>query len=516
MGKIIETIQNRFDGGMTDDKHSKSSNKFSISKHFDIFSFPHKLMPNYRTVSAQGTYDTASFKAFKIIKFVYAKRTSNTYMLFGFGVVNGTDKPKVFMWDIDGGNLTVQTPSNAESARDSRNEEVFFYYKGYIYMWTLLRYLVRFDTSSANPFDDNFYDSGGYSSVAAPVHHPNDDIAYFFHDNYVSKLDNITWSPKVLTLPDNFKITAACAYGNYLAIACVDKGSSDVKSIVYLWDRDSSLATLTDRIDFGKGAIVHLATLDNKLTAVVDLYLQAGSSYSLQRGKILIKQANGNFSTTLNEIVSDESVQPTVSKIPPIRYITDNKLYFATSAKLNGDHRGGIWVVDSLGRCTIELIEPQSIKLLGQVNEYAQFKGIYKTANMWWIGCSDDGTVMRSDYQNGSWSDEPVLETLIIDEGDPDLLKKAVGVAVSFEPLIDNCNVRVFYRKDADFRETIPVWTEIYDFTTSDDLSHGAINIEATGDQLPDFNQLQYRVEAYGAAITGIKWKNEILEKQLF
>ena len=456
-------------------------------------------------------------KTQKIVKFLYARQTvdaATVHRLYGFGVALETTKPAIFHYNVDDA-LTGGWgyPTYNESSVAGRSEDVFFYYKNFIYMWTGVgRYLVRFDTTIATVFNNSYYDATAASdySLIQPVHHPSDDIAYFFRENVVHRLNGVTWTASVLTLPDDSVITAACAYGNYLAIACTTKGTSKYKSIVFLWDRDSSLATLTERIDFGEGKIVHLANLNNKLFAVMEHYISLSGVSNIGKGKILIKQASGQFGITVNEVIVDTNVG--VMYLPQVRYVDDDKLYFATGATLNSDLRKGIWVLDSNGKITLDFIEEE-------VETSGSYYGIYKIGNMWWIAHDKDGTTAEKGSINRTNDEEvytytSIYESLIFNMGDSSLTKKLIGVEVMTELLPSAGQIVLKYRSDANLDST--TWTTIYTNTTDDSISHGAINIESSGATLPEFKEIQFRIESTGGAvITGLKFKVEIIPKGL-
>ncbi len=502
---ILQTIITDFSGGLTEDKRqgwvSKNginwtTNKFSLTKHFDVFDYPHKLVPYILTEAEED-------KTFEIRKFLYAPATAagaGLYRLYGFGgKVGSLTKPKVYWNNLDYA-TGWGTPSKGESTVTNKNYEVFFYYKNYIYMWTGAQYLVRYDTTQVADFNNAYYDATSYTNVAQPVHHPADDCAYFFHDNFVHQLNDTVWDDKVLTLPSNLKITSACAYGNYLAIACTTLGSV-VNSVVYLWDRDSSLATLSEIIDFGEGEIRHLANLNNKLIAVMEYYLN--SDYGLRKGKILIKQVSGNFAVVLNQITTDDLS----GVLPRTRMVKDNKLYFPAAPELNGDTRLGIWVVNDNGQMTLDFIE----------EEATSYEGIYSIGNFWWIAHSGDGSVNRSDNNFAYSSTNPsVYESLIFNAGDSDLTKKLIGATVMTEkkPAVGITGAKVIlkYRKDGD-----TTWIIIHTDTAEDSIGHGSINIEADGSNLPEYKEIEFRIESYsGAVITGLKFKSEIVSKELY
>ena len=51
MGKIIEQKIDTFSGGLSEDKRVQDLSKFSITKHFDVFTYPHKLVPHNKSVA---------------------------------------------------------------------------------------------------------------------------------------------------------------------------------------------------------------------------------------------------------------------------------------------------------------------------------------------------------------------------------------------------------------------------------------------------------------------------------
>ena len=180
-------------------------------------------------------------------------------------------------------------------------------------------------------------------------------------------------------------------------------------------------------------------------------------------------------------------------------------LFRSLKATLNGDTRYGIWAFDSLGRLSLDFIEEE----VGTGN----YVNIYATGNIWWIAHSNDGSVNRTNDQE-IYTNTSIYESLILNGGNSRLTKKLIGVEVMFEPLPANGQVVLKYRKDADLDNA---WATIYTYTTDDGISHGAINIEADGSSLPQYKEIQFRIESTGGAvITGLEIKEEVIDKQLF
>jgi len=60
-------------------------------------------------------------------------------------------------------------------------------------------------------------------------------------------------------------------------------------------------------------------------------------------------------------------------------------------------------------------------------------------------------------------------------------------------------------------------YTTIFTDTTDNDITHSAVNIESSGATLPQFRELQLRVESTGnAEITGISLKWEEIDSKLY
>lgn len=489
MGKIYEQTIRKFGGGISDDPRQPTSNGFAMAKHFDI-SDKYRLTPLHGTVANET-------KAYDIKKFLYAPFVAaTTYRLYGYGVKSGTTAPAIYIYDIDAGVPDVTswaTPASGESSVNGRNTDAFFYYKNFIYMWTGANSLTRFNVITPATTDN--YQTIAFTTVAQPVHHLADDVAYFFSDNKVHSLNNATWTSDVLTLPDNMYIVSACSHGNYLAITCNPKSTQNGNPVTFLWDRDSSLTTLNERIDMGEGAVKHIASLDGQLIAVVNFF--TNNTYGLNQGAVIIKRIVGNSSITIKTLPIDN----TSSVLYTTSFIKNNKLYFPAKLINDGDTNMGIYAVDSLGRINLEVIDADA----------TSFDGIYCIGNLWWLAHSGDGSVNRT-VVDGTFGTSSIYESQKLTGGDYDQEKKLIGVTVMFDPLPAAGSVTLKYRKN---EETS--WTTIFAHTTDNSISHGAINIESTGATLPVFKEIQFRIESSGGSIiTGLKFKYQELDNRLY
>jgi len=506
MGKSKINLITSFNGGLASDRRVNQANKFAVTKHFDAFRYKHKLVPHLETVP----FGNADQEAKNVTAFTVATQGASTAVWgLGKGVVDDT---KIAVYYASGEGLAGGWigPSNNESTIDYlgasglESPKILFTYKDKLYTWANDA-LLEFTIGGA--WDNSYYNASSVTSVAEPVHHPADDIAYFFHNNFVSKDNNGTFSAKVLTLPSNLKIVSSCAYGNYLAIGCVTKDSIDQKSTVFLWDRDSSLTTVSQQIDFGKGAIKKLANLNGRLTAVMDYHLVSATNTGVDSGSVRIKQANGDKGILVNEIYSDMSSNAFTYSI-----VDDEKIYIVMYVKLNGDERYGIWAIDSNGNATLDFIE-------GTITDVADgnYNGIFKAGNVWWIAHSNDGSIERTRTTGTPYSSttlKSIYESLIFDGGDITKTKKLVGITIMTEALPANGSVVLQYRIDEDL-DGAGSWTTILTHSGTDKIRSSAINI--SGATLPQHKEIQFRLESLrGAVITGLKFKTEIIEDDLY
>jgi hypothetical protein len=318
-----------------------------------------------------------------------------------------------------------------------------------------------------------------------------------------------------LTLPSDEIITCGAFDGNYLAIATVDNGGGiGCRSKAYLWDRDSSLTTVTDVVDFGEGLLRYLASLDGKLIGIVDYYTE--SYFGVGKSKFIVKEASGEFGITINEITSDTAT----SQSPNSLIIKDEKMYFPATLELDGDLRQGIWCVDSKGLMALDTIEPAIVS--GR-----NIDGIFNIGNIWFIAHSENGSVTHTDATGTYSATVPsIYESLILSTVsvtprgtiimNASMTKKLIGALVTTEPLLSGQSVTLKYRYDSGLDDP-NAWTEIFSNSVVGSTNHFSVNIESTGANFENYNELQFRIESLGGAvITGFEYSGEVVDNGLF
>ncbi len=481
---MSKTIQiNRFDGGILKDIRERSFNGFRITEHFDT-SFPNKLIP-YRSSEAD------EIKAMDIVKFLQVNSE-----FFGLGVDSGSSK--VGIKSKTGDFIISNWQDVAVSGSGSRSEDIFFHYKNYIYGWRDTNALWRFGDLTSSPTITESYQTITWTNVAQPVLHPADDIAYFFQDNVVHKLNNTSWTSSVLTLPSNLIIVDAEPFGNYLAIACKPvRAELANRSVVYLWDRDSSLTTISQKIDWGEGDLLWIANIGGNLIGISNVFTNLG--IGIKKGEIQIRVGVDNKAHLVNRLRLD-STMAVPSKGNKV--VTNDRLYFPGKYTIDGITREGIWSVDRFGRITLEIVE-EDINTNG-------IQGIFKLGNFWWVAHSADGSVNRTDDQD-NLTFTSIYESAINPNMElKDMLKEKqlMAVQVSFEALPTAGQVVFKYRVDS-----TTAWSSVTAIIT--EATDGAVKIELAK-AFDKGREYEFRIESTGGAvITGFKYKYEIIETQI-
>jgi hypothetical protein len=501
-----------FSGGILEDKRVQSPIHFSITKHFDTYTYPQKIVPYSQNIVSLGLGTGGTVQSLKIQGLVNATIPAASYGIIGVGQ-DGSGHAQLYYQDIgtygNAATWTTISPANVNLTASAPWDA--FYYKGVIYLASGGNNVIYLDPTSG---PNNGTRAGvSYTNSARPVHHPLDDMAYFFFDNQVYKLDNATWDGSVLALPSNETITCGCAFGIYLAIATVSYHGAVPYSKVYLWDRDSSLTTVTDAQDWGEGVIRYLASLNNKLIGVQNYY--TNHPLAIGKGRVFIKEGSGEFGVVLNVLTTDS----TQLYDNPSSEVKENKLYFAMGAELDGDYRHGIWCVDEKGRATLDYVD-------NLCPDGDQYNTICSMGNLWWVSHSSNDSIDHTDITGAYSSSVPsIYESLIFSTifitgrgiiiQNPAMTKKLIGAIVMTEPLTTGQSVVMKYRTDTDLDDAT-AWTTILTHNTVGQTTHYALNIESTGGDLPNYNEIQFRLESYGGAvITGFEYGGEVIDNGL-
>lgn len=491
MGKQIETTLKSFDGGMNPDVRDQGDDSFALSYNLDT-------LDNNKSLKAKKTFVAIADNGEKITRFLYAKLAAGGYRMYGLGQDTG-GQPKVFI-----GNPPVQNTPYWDAYQAGTvgavATNVFFEYKDYLYFWQNGTILSRKLLTGGETFTES-YQTISYTNVAQPVRHSADDIAYFFSDNKVHKLNDTSWTSNALTLPSDLKIVGGAEYGNYLAILCSPIQAGTAESVLFLWDRDSSLSTISAKVKLGVGEVYHIGSNDTGLfiTQIVNTISAYGANYN---EGFVIKHYNGfltekkfNDSATqayFNSIsLSGNSIMVGRDFYFPLQLTTtkDNVTYnFIMSAKFEKEE--------------IIITANQSIdSVSGSIN------GIYEVTGQWYV--SHSTTPLTFESALGSTFADGALETHIYATESRTQSKQLLGATVTTDPLDTGESVNIKYRIDEQTS-----WTTILTADTDDDVAHHAVNEDGGVGELPTlYKEIQFRLEGSGGTeITGFSFKEEVLE----
>lgn len=495
----------RFDGGMQDDFRNGALGGSAVIKGFDIHSFPHKAVP-IRGVTADTTGQTA----------VGNLLVGTDGVFYGLGTTggNGTIYKKATY-------SGVWTELGAGTSRSGATVEYSFFqeYKDYLYYWKS-GVLVKCDRAGVASVDNTTLAISWTNVRTNGVVHPKDDILYIPYDNKIASLNVTSLTVAALTLPSNLIITSITPYGNYLAIAASPLNGAPIGSIVYLWDRDTSLTTLSESINWGTGILKVLNTLDGYLVGISDV--GGASSSILDKDSVQIKVYSGGTPQLIKEI---STIRQVASSVPDavintrVNFIWGGKMYFSlsitggsTSPSLNGlwaigKNQQGIYAV-WVERLATDANTETGVLAAAIIGDYTSM--VHTAVGT--LTISNSNTTFATIYTATS-----VIESLIFNDGDSDLTKKLIGVSIMFEPLPSGATVVLDYRLDENIKVNDTNYIQIFTHTSTGSVSHGSINIESSGATLPQFKEIQFRIKSTGGAIiTGLKFKSEFIDKQLY
>lgn len=491
---------NNFSGGIAKDTREPSTTKCAYSQNFDVLTYPRKLKPFVGMTANETT-------TYGLTDFLYGSFGSGiSTNILAYGRQTGADRPELYMKSGDvvtGSWTTALTATGAASRARTSGSNLFHLYKGYVYFGCGARYIGRagdLANGTAATLVDNFYDATSFTTVTQAITHPKDDIMYFGVDNKIYKNDSGTITLG-LTLPTYLTVTSVTQYENYLAIAC--KVSNIIgNSIVYLWDRDSTLNTITESIDWGSGILHVLDNIDGSLIGVSYL----GSTSLNLASRIIIKQYSGGAPVIIKELIGSAQ-QAYSSTLFAKKYKANNNLYFRGEININGTARLCLFVVgkDENGQWVVS----------GDINvnndtTVTTIDGFVKFEDIWFVAYNTDGSVNRT-VSNGTSTGTSIYESLVnpsMPLDDRHKHKKLRAISVAYEKIVGAGAVVLEYRVDG-----ATSWTSVASNVANSFFLEATA--ESDGTPFADFREIEFRVESSGATITEIGYRYDLLTSQI-
>lgn len=479
----MKTIEiNRFDGGISDDPRDQRSDVFTLTKHFEIKK--HRLIP-YVAMVDDSTTNTGGTPDEELRTFAWGNGN-----LYALGHVNGAAYPKLFQKaDANDPLSTWNASSSGASASGAVVDGVLVWYENQSKFYGLKTSGSDTILWSYAPGTTTFTETVGtftskQSTNPVAFLHPKSDIVLFGVKNVVGTLNGASFNSAALTLPSDMIVTSITEWNNLAAISAKNNIG---RSRVYLWDMVSS--DVLESIDFGN---INLEIIANIGGRVVGVGAKNIAIYTRDY-EIKLFEWSGGAPRVWKTLRSESSLFTAYNR----KQVYNNKLYFPLRIRLNDSTNFGIFTVGvndggSL-YVTLDTLPNNDTGVSSSVDGF----GVH--GDYIWVTFDSTTTMVRN--TQATYTATSVYEGQKLNFGSPAVTKAFGGVTVTTEPLGVNGQVVLKYRKD---EETS--WTTIFTNTEDNSIRHTAVNIESTGIALPNFKEIQFRIESTGGAvITGLR-----------
>lgn len=486
----VERSKTDFSGGITDDPRKITSNEFIVSKHFDIFSQPNKLIP-YRSLETDTNDGSSStgMKQYKLRDFLYPTGSGKLYALGQTGA--GLTKI-VYKADATTGNYTLPASSEGNGAVQNG---CLVEYKDYAWGFQGTNQVFKWGLLSGTPTITNTVGSVGstITSVAQGII-AKDDNLYLPYNNVIARVSSAgTLTDAVLTLPTNFKITSLFNYGNYLGIACAPVSIYAGVSKIYLWNLTSP--DVQESIDWGEGSLRVADLVGGQIVGISDRYLNNAAGAG--KGSLLVQVYSGNTSEPIKEIFT---AFLTGKETPLSKAVKNNRLFFSAKIMTSADGSTYDEGIYSFGRKNAKYPYALTLDIIDENVATTGIQAFGNAANYFFIAHSLDGSVDKTD-DAANYTFTSIFETSIENFGDAETDKSLESIKVSFDKLATGQSLTVKLKVD-----DATSWTTIGTFNTVGEISRTFVNIESSGVDFPSGKEYKLRLESTGGLqITGHK-----------
>lgn len=491
MSKLIEYKLNNFSGGVSDDSREENSTKFRVTKHFDVFSQPNRLIP-YRSLEAdtETSVSATDLKQYIVRDHLYA---SSSAKLYGLGQTGAGLTKIVYKDDATSGLWTLPASSEGNGAVQYG---CLVEYKDYLWGFQGTTQVFKWGLLSGTPTITN---SAGtvatITSVAQGVIAKDDNLYLPYNNKLVRVNAGGTVQDEALTLPSNFKITSISNYGNYLAVGCAPVSTFNGVSKVFLWNLTSP--DVQEVIDWGEGELRVLETVEGMLVGVTDRYLNNATGAG--KGSMIIQIYQGGSPQVIKEVFTEAL---TGKSIPLSKAVKNNRVFWAAKIMTNSagtEYNEGIW---SFGRKNVNYPFSLTLDIIDENINTSGIQSFGTAANYFFITHSADGSVDKTNDAS-TYAFTSVYESQIFNFGDVDTDKTLQNIKVSFRKLATGESLTAKYRVDG-----ATAWTAIGTYNTVGGISHTFLGIEATGLAYASGREYEFRLESTGGLeITGFTCK---------
>ncbi len=504
---MSRALIHNWSGGIVNDPRDTSVGVSRVVTNFDINTSPNRLIPY---VSSEDGNSNASNDLMQ--NWCVALRTGTTYALYGYGRATATNYVRIFFKNLTTGASTdlddngwTETGNNLSAGQVTPAYGCFIYYKktGFIYGGHGGRYIWKYDPSGSVAFAETHEDLTAFSSIVQGIVHSQDDVLYIPYDNKIAKNDNGSWTVAALTLPAQYVITSICEFKSYIAILAAPL-SGVGNSRLYIWDRSTTLSTITENIDAGSGIGLVLEEIDGYLVWIsTESSFSGGTRY---KEKINFRYYTGAGAQLFKQFVNTTNSNTLLS----VKQKRNNRVYFMLTTTLNGATREGVWSFGRNSSGQFNLVHertPNNDTAIGNgalrgffyVGDYL-FQAFAINAGTHTVSKTDDQVT----YSATSKFESQINPGMV--EGDKILLKKLTGVRLTYNTLSAvSGNVVLKYKADG-----ASSYTTIFTATTT-----GLNTIEkasANGAQFKQGREYEFQIfSTLGADIINAEYDYEVI-----
>lgn len=496
-----------FNGGMTPDARN-SGLYCQLCKHFDNFTSKHRLNPYRGGDQATVSPEQTTSKIERMVMF--------NSIMYGLGQTSGG-----FVQIFSSASLSAPSfgiVSSGASGSGTPSFDLFWEYKGFLYGARNGNSIWSYNIATPGFTEQNGSITVTYTSLSNAITHSKDDIMYFGVNNSAGPTAKIYYKNGAgsitlgLTLPSNLVIKSISEFGNYLAIACQPLYQDSANSKVFLWDRDVTLSTVSETIDWGNNDLFAIENLDGYLIGV-----------SIKRAttllnKLIFSKYIGGGAVKFNEIPLSTyysglaNIPETTSAYYVIRgqQKFNNRLYFglsATSLDAVTNDFTGIWSVGrndetspfSVGFDRTPSNDTVELRINGflMVNDFTYISYIQTGGTTWALSFTS--------YQN-TYNATSIYRTVInpnMPEDDKGELKKLVSVKVIYEPIIAGMQCVLKYRVDGGSFTTV--------FTETTTGTKSTKRKSASGVSFTDGEDYEFQIESKGVVVIGLYYTYQVI-----
>lgn len=502
-------LVNNFSGGLAQDIREPKTNTFSYASGFDTFSNAHKLTP-YRTMETESI-DSGTLSNYAMSDVVIMKDSVNTN-IYALGQAGAADlNPKFFQ------KSTVMDISSAFQAATGGEDTTNSVLRGTLEAYKSKLYCLK--TDNTNTFLTEYNHSttttstkadGGASTTlngltntnygVKPFRHPMDDILYIAHGYTISKLDNTTLTRNVFTIPSDYYITSLTDFGAYLFIMTAPIAGG-LSSKAFLWNRDTSLTTATEVIDFGQGSAMVAENINGAVAVIMSNRVPTSNSVFNHYTKLMAKVYAGGTPVTIYETTTTSET----FNLYNFKAKHDNRVYFACSASLNGTALHQIWVCGKNGSGNW-VVSPDRL-INNNTALTGTIQGFSIIGDYLWVGFNGNGSFYRTRYASATYP-TATYESLInpdMPEGERSKKKKLEYVAVSKASTTGALTVYVSVDGGA--------YQQVISLSASGKLGQKETRL-STGAPFTDGYEYKFKIESTnGAEPTELRYFTTVIEK---